>query len=291
MRTSRGLIGITSILAATLLTAAPVGAATIFVAPDGANTANCGTAANPCLTLQVAHNRADSGGTILLTQPGNYGPATFTKPVNVRGVPGAGIFSPTLPCLTINAAGGNDTITLTDVSCDQDGGARDGIVINDAHKLRLNNVSIRGNTGTTCGVRARPTSGVFELMINDSSLTESGTTGNNNGGGICILPTGTANVFSVIRNTQLQNNRHGLVSAPVGGAISNVLVDNAAISANVGGIFSVGSNSNICVRNSTIAGNTFMGLSGSGDVLNGGGNLFFNNSADGPFTGSCAPPP
>jgi hypothetical protein len=287
MRTVTQLVSVVSILATALFAAVPAGAGTIYVAPDGANTATCGSQANPCQTLNHAHGRVDPGGTILLTDPGNYGPATFTKGLNVRGVPGAGVFSPATPCITINAAGGNDTITITNFSCDMDGAAKDGILLNDAHKLRLENVSVRGATGAMCGVRVRPISGFVELMVNNSSLTENGTTGTNNGGGICILPTNTANVLSVIRNSTMQNNRHGLVSAPAGSAVSNVLTDNSDFSGNAGGIFSVGANSHVCVRHSTITNNSVLGLGGvTGQILNGGDNLLWMNTIQ-PFNSTC----
>ena len=66
-----------------------------------------------------------------------------------------------------------------------------------------------------------------------------------------------------------------------------MLIDGSDLSANAGGIFSVGANSTLCVRNSTVSGNTFQGLGGGGALLNGGNNLVWNNAADGAFTGNC----
>src|SRR5688500_6637192 len=109
---------ISTVVAGLLTAAAPVSAATIFVSPTGADTGTCGSPASPCKTLQRGHDRVDPGGTVLLSEPGTYGPATLNKSLNVRGVPGAGIFSPgATSCLTING-GGNDTIVLDGLVCD-----------------------------------------------------------------------------------------------------------------------------------------------------------------------------
>src|SRR5262245_45134344 len=128
--------------ASAVLFAAPASAGTIYVAPNGADTATCGAVGTPCKTLQKGHDRADAGGTVLLTQPGNYGGAVITKPMNILGVPGAGVFSPTTPCLTVNMAGGNDTLNVSGLTCNMDGVAKDGILFNDGHKLRLENTVI-----------------------------------------------------------------------------------------------------------------------------------------------------
>jgi hypothetical protein len=280
-------ITITSALAGLFIAVLPAVAGTIFVSPIGSNAGGCGAVASPCQTLQKAHDRADAGGTILLTEPGSYGPATIEKSVSIRGVPGAGIFSPpTVPCL-IFSGNATDVLTVDGLACDMDGVSKDGILINSGHKLRLNNTVVRGATGAKCGVRAKPSTGTFEVMINNSTLTENGTTGSNDGGGICILPTGPALVTGVIRNTQLQNNRHGFVSSAAGSTNSSFLIDGSDFSANAGGVFSVGANSTVCIRNSTISGNSFMGVGGAGARLDGGGNTVWNNIADGTFSGNC----
>ena len=275
------------VLAGFLLIATAAIAGTFIVTPDGADGAGCGTPAAPCKTVQGAVNQADVGGTILLSQPGNYGAATINKSLNIRGVQGAGIFSPgARPCINWNGTV-NSVLTIEELACDMDGAASDGLVFNSGHKLRLDNVVIRGATGTSCGVRVKPSSGNDELIINNSTFSENGTTGTNDGGGICLLPTGTAHVSTILRNSMLENDRHGLVSAPAGSATSSLLIDGSDFSNNAGGIFSVGPNSTACIRNSTISGNTFQGLGGGGGLLNGGGNTVWNNITNGTFSGNC----
>jgi len=268
-----------------VFTANAASAGTFIVSTIGDDAGACGTPAAPCKTLQRAINRADSGGTILLSDPGNYGSATITKSVNIRGVPGAGIFSPTLPCLTLNGPG--ITVTVDGLTCDMDGAAKDGILFNSGHKLRLENSTVRGTTGPTCGLLVNPSTGSDEVMINNSTFVENGTTGTNDGGGICLQPSGTAQLSGVIRNSIFQNDRHGFVSAPTGSATSSLLIDGVNSSNNAGGIFSVGANSTVCIRNSTVSGNSFQGLGGGGILLNGGGNTVWNNITNGAFSGNC----
>jgi hypothetical protein len=286
MRNSTNPISVAAV-ATSLLFAVPALAGTIYVAPKGANTSTCGTAAAPCQTLQFAHGRVDPGGTLLMTEPGNYGPATFTKPLSAFFVPGAGIYSPTVPCLTISSVGATDTIHIDGLNCIMDGLANDGIKFLDGYKLRLSNTVVRGVTGAFCGVRFAPSSGMTELLINKSTFSENGTTGTNNGGGICVMPSGTANVFGDFWNTNLQNNRHGVVAAPTGSAISNIILGTSDISANAGGVFSVGANSKICLHDTYITKNSFMGLGGGGGLLDGGDNLLWLNAAAGAYTGTC----
>jgi hypothetical protein len=289
MRIVSRVITTTSIIAATWLAATAASAATlqtVHVHPEGSNTTTCGTPASPCKTLAHARTRVNAGGTVFLTAPGNYGGGgTFTKAVNIRGVDGAGIFSPGAPCLTFNAGVG-DVLTVSNIVCDQDGAAQDGFVGIAGHKMRLDNVTARGATGTKCGVRVAPGAGNFEIMVNGGSYTENGTTGTNNGGGMCLLPTGSAQVLGAVLNTRLQNNRHGLVASAPNTALVMLLLDNSDVSGNVGGIFSEG-NSIVCVRRTTITYNSFKGLSSGGQVLDGLLNLLWWNGGGDAFDGPC----
>jgi hypothetical protein len=275
-----------AVLAGIFLTVTPATAATFNVSPGGSDAGSCGTHAAPCRTLQRAINRANDGDTILLTEPGDYGPGVVVDSVNILAVPGAGVFSPTTSCLVFNGAS-TAVLNVTDLTCNMDRAPADGIVLNSGHKMRLENVRVRNLVGSRCGARVKPSSGNTELQVRNSTFSEIGTTGTNTGGGICILPTGTGQVSGVLRNNTIQNNRHGVVSSAAGSAGSNVLIDNSDLSANAGGIFSVGANSTLCVRNSTVSGNTFQGLGGGGALLNGGNNLIWNNATDGMFTGNC----
>jgi hypothetical protein len=275
-----------AVLAGLVFTVAPVTAATFYTSPGGSDAGACGTHAAPCRTLQRAINRANDGDTILLTEPGDYGPGVIVDSVNIVGVPGAGVFSPTTSCLVFNGAP-TAVLNVTDLTCNMDRAPADGVVLNSGHKLRLDNVRVRDLIGSRCGARVKPSSGNTELQVRNSTFSENGTTGSNNGGGICILPTGTGQVSGVLRNNTIQNNRHGVVSSAAGSAGSNVLIDGSDLSGNAGGIFSVGANSTLCVRNSTVSGNTFMGLGGGGILLDGGNNLVWNNAANGAFTGNC----
>jgi hypothetical protein len=286
---------ISSILTATLLAASPAAARPIVhVDPvKGDISSGCGTAEAPCANLFTARERVDPFGTIILMTPGNYGAAgTFTFPVTIRGMPGAGIFisEANKRCLTF-AGGTGDVLTISDLICDMGGFAEDGILVTSGGKLRLDNVTISRSRSDKCGVRVRPSSatasGVFELAIKNSSLTENGASGINSGGGVCILPTGTGNVFGVIDGTSLQNNRHGLISSATDSAKSRVLITNSDISGNTIGIKSQGSTSIVCVRNSSVAGNN-TGITGTAQAQDAGNNTVFNNAAGSTFDDTCS---
>jgi hypothetical protein len=274
-----------SLVAGIFFAVTPVIAATFYVTPSGSDAGTCGPPGSPCKTLQRAIDRANDGDTILLTEPGDYGPGVVVDSVNIMAVPGAGIFSPTTPCLVFNGAP-TAVLNVTDLTCNMDRAAADGIVLNSGHKMRLDNVRVRDLVGSRCGARVKPSSGNTELHVRNSTFSEIGTTGTNTGGGICFLPTGTAQVSGVLRNNTIQNNRHGVVSSAAGSAGSKLLIDNSDLSGNAGGIFSVGPNSSVCVRNSTVTNNSFQGLGGGGILLDGGNNTVWNNSVNGTFSGN-----
>ena len=260
----------------------------VFVsAINGVNDANCGDEADPCKTLAFAKGRVLAGGSIILMTPGDYGPGgIFTQSVNIIGVPGAVIMRPNAPCLIFNGVAAA-IMTITNLICDQDGANFDGFVFMGGHKGRLTNVVARGSGGAKCGVRATPSAGIFELILIASIFSENGTTGTDDGGGICLLPTNTAILYALMYDAYLQNNRHGLVARVVQSAIINALLMGADISRNVGGIDAVGANARVCVRNATIAFNTFLALFGSGFIFDGGGNLLYLNAGSDPFEGVC----
>jgi hypothetical protein len=262
----------------------------VFVnAIDGVNNATCGDEAAPCKTLAFAKGRVLPGGSIILMTPGDYGPGgTFTQSVNIIGVPGAVIMRPNAPCLTFNGVA-SAVLNITNLICDQDGGLFDGFVFMGGHKGRLTNVVARGAGGAKCGVRVNPSAGTFEIIIIGGIFSENGTSGTDDGGGICLRPTDTAILYALMYDLYLQNNRHGLIARVVQSAVINALLMGADISRNVGGIDAVGANAAVCVRNATIALNTFMALFGTGLIYDGGKNLLFGNVGSEAFDGPCPP--
>jgi hypothetical protein len=258
----------------------------VFVnAIDGVNSASCGDEAAPCKTLAFAKGRVLPGGSIILMTPGDYGPGgVFTQAVNIIGVPGAVIMRPGAPCLTFAAAAAA-VMTISNLICDQDGAAFDGFVFQSGLKGRLTNVVARGSAGTGCGVRANPSAGTFELIVIGGIFSENGTTGTDNGGGICVLPTSTAIVYAMIYDAYLQNNRHGFVAKVIQSAVVYALLQGIDASSNAGGIDAAGANVNICLRNATLAFNTFLALLGSGLIYDGGKNQFFWNAGGTTYSG------
>jgi hypothetical protein len=174
---------------------------------------------------------------------------------------------------------------MTQVVCDMSGAANHGIVFNSGKELVLDNVEIRNGGGATCGILFFPHTN-SELSINDSTISNFGTTGT--GGGICLTPRTGHNVKATANHVNLLSDRFGVRADATGGPVT-LLVANSNIQSGNTGISSA-QHSAVLVKNSTVAGNT-TGLSHSsaGTLVSLGGNLVTGNTTKGTFTSTQAP--
>lgn len=269
------------VVAGFLLAPVPSMATELVVSTYGQNDSTCGSyvyPARPCKTLQYALNKAASGDTLVLVLVGDYGPATVARAVNIRGAPGAGIYSPAgVPCLTINA-GVNDLVSIAGVTCDQAGASKDGIVFNSGHRLRLVDVTLQRGGSAVCGIRFRPNNNA-EFDFSEVRASNWGL------GGICVQPRAGADVRGVIENASLQDNMYGILSMAGAGLLVAVTCDGCRIAGGTVGAYSNGVGSTVRLKGDLISNNgTGLSRPNNGKVVSNGGNSVIGNTINGTFT-------
>jgi hypothetical protein len=191
----------------------------------------------PCKTFAGAISKTATGGEISVLDPGGFGAVTITKAITINGTHGQG-YGAILASLTtgviINSGSGN--VRLKSIDINGAGNGVDGIRINTAGKVYIEDCKIDGFTNR--GINDIRTVAGF-LNITDSNV--SGCTQS----GIAIIPGVGGSVTAVLDNVHSQ------------GSVSN---SGYAQSGNVKGT----------VRNSFFTGNSSNGMfaDGTGGELN-----------------------
>jgi hypothetical protein len=213
----------TAFLFALALPIAPASAQTTrtFISANGNDANTCARSA-PCRTLQVAHDKTNSGGEINMLDPAGYGPVTITKPISIvnDGVGSAGILVPSGGVgITINTATALDRVHLRGLIIEGAGFGQTGIHFIKAKSLTIENCVIRNLTAD--GIDFSPSS-VGSISM---SLAVTNTLISDNGQhGISILPTNLATVDAVFDRVNLHSNGGS-------GIISDGSLSTAAINA------------------------------------------------------------
>jgi len=233
-----------AILALAGLLAAPIRAdaqTKVWVAATGGNGNPC-TLAQPCATLQHAHDVVAAGGEIGVFNPGDYGSVTIAKTVDITNdgsgvagiVVGAGGFGITV------GAGSGDVVGLRGLTIDGQGIASQGVHITQASAVHIQNCVVRNfeQAGSGYGIVLQP-SGMIrtQLFVSDTIVYNNGSTAGT--GGIYIGPNGTASANVVLHRVHLENNVIGLW---------------------VDGFNSTGDGSHVILRDSVASGNASDGI-------------------------------
>jgi hypothetical protein len=143
----------------------------------------------PCKTFAGAISKTLAGGEINTIDAGAFGTLTITKSITINGQGlEAGVLASGTNGFTVNA-GVNDTVTIRNVDIDgAPGTGLVGIRFLAGAELHVENVTIRNfRSGNAMGIQFVP-SGVSELYVSNSTITDSGTGAV--GGGIVIQPSG-----------------------------------------------------------------------------------------------------
>ncbi len=250
----------------------------VWVSTFGTDNSTCGPANAPCRTFQKGVDRAPAGATVNLSIAGDYGPATITKDLVVKAVKGAGVFSPAKPCITV---GGTLRVhvAINELTCDLGGAAHDGVSHRNAI-LYLDNVIIRGGTGTACGVRSQGPTVIDYVVISDSIISDFANAG------VCAQ-TGTNEARVDLERVKLESNHYGVLAAVSGskGFVLVFLKDTLVTLNSAAGIRSTGVGSQVGLANSTITINV-VGLqhTSGGTIASWGGNSVTLNTTNGTFT-------
>jgi hypothetical protein len=232
-------------LAATLLclAGAPAQAqlARTFVSVAFGNDANNCDFPTPCRTFQHAHDNTLPLGEITVLDPGGYGAVTINRAISIinDGVGEAGVLvSGGVNGITISAVA-TDAVSLRGLTVKGIGfGGGNGIVVNSAKSVNIENCAIRtltgtGSTGT--GVLFQP-SGAIHLAVSNTVVSD------NELHGILIQPTGGGAVTASLSRVEVYNS-----------GIRGVLVN--------GGTNASTATINAVIADSVIAGNNTAGVS------------------------------
>ncbi len=277
----------------------------------------------PCRTLAGAISKTAAGGEISVLDPMALGAVTITKSISISGDPSMGsALHGGVNGVLINA-GATDVISLQGLILEGAGTSpgANGIRFIAGGALHVRNCVIRNSrspiAGQGHGILFQP-SGVSDLFVSDTFVSNNGTL--SNGGGILIKPTGSGAATVMLDNVRMVGNVFGLkadattspggvfvtirnsvangnafsgltaITAPAGG-LAWIMVDRLT-SANNGttGVKSDGSNAIVTVGNSTISMNGigFQSIN-SGQLLTQGNNTLFGNASNGAASGYCHP--
>ncbi|HYJ82898.1 MAG TPA: hypothetical protein VEW26_08675 [Allosphingosinicella sp.] len=227
----------------------------------------------PCKTFAGAISKTAAGGEINCLDPGGFGAVSITKSMTIS-----------CPYTEGGALAGGNGITVNDSLSGSPNTAvvvirgldifgvnppTNGVRFISGAALHIEDTVIRRfNAANSFGVSFAP-SGSSRLYINNTRITQNGTTAS--GGGILIQPTGTGVARATIANTQVQDNGRIGVSIQMGsttGVGNNVSIDGSLISGTVAGdgiaAVSGGTAVNVMLTNSHVGYNALNGVIGSG---------------------------
>lgn len=173
-------------------------------ATRGADGAGCGATTSPCRTFQyVLENVVATGGSVLILDPGDYGPMVITFPVSIiNDGPGNAVLAGFLKGATV-VVSAPGLVTLRGLIIDGARGGSSGVVMTPAggslaiEKCKI--VHFTANGSSSAGVLIMGNSPY--VTISDSSFS------GNSGDGVQVDSSG-GNI-SIRRSTAFSNGRHG----------------------------------------------------------------------------------
>ncbi|HMG46789.1 MAG TPA: hypothetical protein VK614_04955 [Allosphingosinicella sp.] len=307
-------------LAATMLYALPAHAQATrtWVSGVGDDVNPCSRTA-PCKTFAGAISKTAAGGEINCLDPAGFGAVTITKSITIdcTGTLG-GILASSTTGVLVNGAGAIVVLRALEIN----GGPPNLPGVNGIRFLQGASLTVEDSTiynflaasPNGHGILVNPTSGSLRLVVTNTVINNNGQAAS--GGGINIVPTGSASVQAVIRNVQLvgnpnfgirvdgTNNTSGGLFAMIegttitgtgtgitaidgaAGAPVNIMVSTSTLANNtVTGLLASGSNAHIRIGGSTITNSVIAATQSAGGVINTyGNNQVTGNSSDGTFT-------
>ncbi|MFT4096343.1 MAG: hypothetical protein QM651_04425 [Rhodoblastus sp.] len=239
--------------------AGSLASATVSVA-RGSDTTGCGAATSPCKTFQYAFaNAVEVGGTILVLDPGDYGPISINNAVAIvnANVGAAGVFTAnsTGNAIDVNLSGGSGNVVLDGLRID--GAATgvatkgNGVAMTSGGSLTIRNCTITNFAAngmkTGNGVYIAPTSGIASYSFSHTSFADNGN------GGVFVAPnfgaSGSAGARGVVRNVTMNGAGYGFyayannTSAPVVATI-----EDSVVAWNTNGVIVRGATANVTVN-------------------------------------------
>lgn len=147
-----------------------------WISGSGLDQAGCGPIANPCRTLQYAHDNTSAGGEIDVKDPAGYGSLFIHKAINIvaDGVGVAGVLAPANGNgITVNV-GANENVVLRGLTIEGAGIADNGIVFANGGSLSIVNCAVQGfaTSGNGNGILVINNTAKFDIAVLNSTLSD-----------------------------------------------------------------------------------------------------------------------
>ena len=190
----------------------------------------------PCKTFAGAISKTAAGGEISCIDPGGYGSVTITKSIaiicdNVE----AGVLAPMTNGVTINAAS-TDTVFLSGLEINGAGSGVKGIRYLSAGAVQIHNSKIIKMQGSNGAVISFAPSSFGNLTVSNTIIANNGNGAT--GGGIEIIPTGSATWKVTLQNVRSEANANGGIridtAGTTGGNLSVVVEDSHVVAGRAG---------------------------------------------------------
>jgi hypothetical protein len=251
--------------------------------PSGGDDLNPCSRTAPCKTYAKAFSVTATGGEINCVDPDGYGALTITKSISIvcDYTEGGVLASGGVTGFNINApAGSIVTLKGQDIECVGTGFA--GIrVLGAGVIVHVHKVQIRNCRGGGSGISVTNSSGIAEVFVDSSYITDNGNAATQ--AGILVRPTGGASANVSVARTHLENNTNGIFADGSGGGGNTlVTVGESVLSGSSGNGISVSSTGALfkaLVADSKLNLNAGTGaaVSGSSATLLLGGNTIAGN--------------
>lgn len=249
-----------------------------WVSGAGIDQAGCGPIANPCRTLQYAHDNTAAGGEIDVKDSAGYGALTITKGITIiaNGVTAGVLAAPSSNGIFL-LGNTNDRIHLQGLTIEGSGLGYNGIVLNAGSILTIVSCVVRGFTNV--GIALYPSANA-RISISDTTISA------NAKQGIYYAGSQSSQVSLVATRLLIDDNETGIDLSPTNGSLNAeigdtivshnsqkgiqvqgntyAIIDNSRMIRNQYGLRVV-SSAVVFLRRSTVFGNTVAGVDvGSG---------------------------
>jgi hypothetical protein len=224
----RLMVAVLALLASSLIYTAPAAAQATrtWVSGVGDDANPCSRTA-PCKTFAGSISKTAAGGEINCLDPGGFGTVTITKSISIicENNPEAGITVSGVNGFVIN--GTNISVVLAGIDLEGLGNTGvttgiNGINFLNGASLVVRNMKIRAFRGGY-GINFAP-SGNAQLLVQDTMISDSGSTTNVATGGINVAPAAGMTARVTINNSQIVNNLNVGVRVDTTGVVGSKIV-------------------------------------------------------------------
>lgn len=221
-----------------------------WVSGTGDDTFPC-SFTSPCKTYASAFSKTVAGGTISTQNAGAYGAVTITHSITIDGSESlASILASAGTTGVIVNAGASDVIILRNLDVFGAGSGADGIRINQAGEVYIENCRINGFTSS--GIKIMNVSNDIKVHIRN---TESR---NNSVDGVIVVPTGTGTAHVTIENSSFVGNTQNGVH--LAGANNQLMIADSVVASNATGLIVEQTTSKMFIESTRVAYNTTTGI-------------------------------